>query len=965
MGALPRPDLAPGPVRTLNDALHDLHHQAGWPSLRTLARETGVSHTTVSKTFSRPALPAWGTLELLVEAMDGDTTTFHDLWLAATTPTNGDRPTAPRIAGRRAELDVVRHHLETGTGLLLVTGEAGIGKTTLIEAAAASTEAFVAGGQCLPLSTVIPLLPVADVLRAVHGARDGAWLRDALGRCAPYVTASVSALLPEIQSSSDLPGRTGDQGLLFAAVAAVVEALCEDRPLALQIEDLHWADPMTLDLVEYLLGRSVSVPVVGTWRRGDPGTPVASEEWLVRVRRRLPAASVMELGPLSRDETADQLALLGTVEVETIDTIHARSRGQPLFTEQLAVQLDEGDGLPSLLLDLLDRRLAGTSEESWSVLRVLGAAARPVRPAVLAEAVGVDADTLTRRVRELRERLLLRRVGEAIELQHPLLAEAVQQRLVAGEDQAVHRAVGQALAATPDAEPAEVAEHFQRAGLPEPELQWRISAARAAARRYDRGREAEHWLRALEVWPDDASPDVDPPITRAGAYLEAMDGLRFSLQWDRAAAMSDQAGDVLGDVDDAVRAELLWRAAEFRGQREGASVARALIDESLRLFEHVPLCSGTLHALDWRVNLLEAAGRFDEARDALQAKLAAAEALGDRIVLRDCVMDAAWHAGVEGRTDEAVRMLAGSKQRAGLSLDPLGDLRQAVAATDVLLINGRPLAAVADLAHGGFAVADEHGIANPQVAILHINLAIALLRAGRIDAAEDEIGIGRSEPVDVGRFHLHGLRAAVDSARGAHQAAQDRLAAIWATVAGNLETDLELLVTAGSVGCWADEPEPARTRLLRALDLVAGGTPIRVVAPALVVAARCVAHQAGSETGADRAGRDREALRALADKAGLLSDHAGDHNLGAHRAAFEAELARCEDRATVDAWVQAAAGWDGLGRPHNAGYARWRAAQCALRERQGTVAARLLKRAAADAREHVPLSRAIAGTAAG
>ena len=68
MSALPRPDVA-GPVKVLNDALHDLHHRAGWPSLRALARETGVSHTTVSKAFSAPRVPSWGTVELLVEAL--------------------------------------------------------------------------------------------------------------------------------------------------------------------------------------------------------------------------------------------------------------------------------------------------------------------------------------------------------------------------------------------------------------------------------------------------------------------------------------------------------------------------------------------------------------------------------------------------------------------------------------------------------------------------------------------------------------------------------------------------------------------------------------------------------------------------------------------------------------------------------------------------------------------------------
>ena len=92
MSALPRPDLPPGPHRELVDALHDLHHRAGWPSLRALAAATGVSHTTVSKVFSSPALPSWGTLELLVEAMDGDGARFHDLWVRGIEAHRRDRP---------------------------------------------------------------------------------------------------------------------------------------------------------------------------------------------------------------------------------------------------------------------------------------------------------------------------------------------------------------------------------------------------------------------------------------------------------------------------------------------------------------------------------------------------------------------------------------------------------------------------------------------------------------------------------------------------------------------------------------------------------------------------------------------------------------------------------------------------------------------------------------------------------
>ena len=174
MSALPRPEVPPGPHRDLVDTLHDLHHRAGWPSLRRLAIAAGCSHTTVSKAFSSTALPTWGTLELLVEAMDGDTTSFHDLWLAASSPAAAHpAPPATRIAGRRTELAAVRDHLQTGTGLLLVTGEAGIGKTALVTAAARSADTWIATGHCRPLSTLVPLLPIGELLRQLLEDSEG------------------------------------------------------------------------------------------------------------------------------------------------------------------------------------------------------------------------------------------------------------------------------------------------------------------------------------------------------------------------------------------------------------------------------------------------------------------------------------------------------------------------------------------------------------------------------------------------------------------------------------------------------------------------------------------------------------------------------------------------------------------------------------------------------------------------
>jgi tetratricopeptide (TPR) repeat protein len=85
VGALPRPSVSDAQIRALFDALHDLHHQAGWPSLREMAKEVGCSHTTVSIAFSEPRVPRWGLLELIVEALGGETERFHKLWLVAST----------------------------------------------------------------------------------------------------------------------------------------------------------------------------------------------------------------------------------------------------------------------------------------------------------------------------------------------------------------------------------------------------------------------------------------------------------------------------------------------------------------------------------------------------------------------------------------------------------------------------------------------------------------------------------------------------------------------------------------------------------------------------------------------------------------------------------------------------------------------------------------------------------------
>lgn len=153
MAGLPKPPVPDGPIRALFDELHLLHHQAGWPSLREMAKDVGCSHTTISAAFSEPRVPRWGLLELIVETLDGDTAAFHRLWLAASVTGEEALPTraatiltAPRslpadvvgFVGRDVEVAALNRLLDDSAGagstavvISALSGTAGIGKTAL------------------------------------------------------------------------------------------------------------------------------------------------------------------------------------------------------------------------------------------------------------------------------------------------------------------------------------------------------------------------------------------------------------------------------------------------------------------------------------------------------------------------------------------------------------------------------------------------------------------------------------------------------------------------------------------------------------------------------------------------------------------------------------------------------------------------------------------------------------------
>ena len=203
---------------------------------------------------------------------------------------------------------------------------------------------------------------------------------------------------------------------------------------------------------------------------------------------------------------------------------------------------------------------------------------------------------------------------------------------------------------------------------------------------------------------------------------------------------------------------------------------------------------------------------------------------------------------------------------------------------------------------------------------------------------------------------LHAARAAVQCRRGDTIAARGCIEEILTAPSTSAPKDLEFLAWASDIASWTDAVEPSVEHLLATLADVAGTAPVRLVAPTLLAAARMAARRSAAAAAAD--------VRELARVSGLLEHaHADDQQLSAHRVAIGAELSLATASGTVDEWAAAAAAWDLVHAPHEAAYSRWRAAQVALRLGHGTLAVRLLRRAATDARQHVPLLEAVAATA--
>jgi DNA-binding CsgD family transcriptional regulator/tetratricopeptide (TPR) repeat protein len=560
--------------------------------------------------------------------------------------------TSPAFIGRAEELsrlEAILGRVEQGQPqLVLVAGDAGVGKSRLLAefaGRAGRRGARVLVGGCVELGDIgVPYLPVVEALRGLTEDAADVELLAEVAASAP----GVRQLLPGVVGPAPLDVQAGaglDQVQVFDAVRAVLLGRAEQSVVVMVLEDLHWADRATRDLVAFLARtlRSGRVLLLATYRsdelhRRHPLRPLLAE--LVR----LPGVERIELAPFSRAELAEHLDAIPGVELpaDQVERIYARSEGNPFFTEQL-VAAGAGDArmvLPATLAEVLLARIQALTEPAQQVLRVAAVAGRRVSHRLLAQVVGWPEPELEEALRETIAAgvLMIDASTRTYAFRHALLQEAVYSELLPSEQMRLHAAYASFLAAEADGAAAELAHHCLVSNDLAGALAAFVRAAEESAMVLAPAETLRHLSGALKLWdrvPDPAADTgtdrIDLTLRAAEAAAAAGEEHRASSLAHAAAELADLAADParearayerrghyllhIGDVEEALHAQSNAVAlvpaqppTRLRG-RVTAAMAQTLID-----------AGRPAEARDWCQEALEVArivGSVDDEADAL------------------------------------------------------------------------------------------------------------------------------------------------------------------------------------------------------------------------------------------------------------------------------------------------------------------------------------------------------------
>ena len=656
------------------------------------------------------------------------------------------------FVGRARELEELGRALDAaqaGMGTtVLVAGEAGIGKTRL--ASELATRARDAGfetllGRSIDLvGTDLPFQPVVEALPALRELR-----------------------------------QAGSQLRVFETALALLTERADAAPVLLVVEDLHWADTSTLDLVVFLAHnlRDRRILLMGTYRADE----LASGDRVRRLAdgvRRSGSALVLELGPLGHEELA---ALLVTRSDDPLpaaltDAIVARSEGNPFFAEELvAAAGDQRGELPRGLRDLLLQRVSRLDPPTQSLLRLAAAAGRDVGYPLLRTVAALPESEVRESLRRAVEHgvLVSEQATGSFRFRHALLAEAIYATILPGEREELHARLAQELADSGDASPAELAPHWATAGRSAEALATSVDAARQAEAVFGLAEAHAHLERALALWPavPDAAELAGLDLAGLCAWTGELAGLVGAAP--RAVELARQAIELVGAQDPHRAALLHVGLGEYLLDIGSKNGLLAAFERAVELVPAEPPSPERAYALGSLAGGLMVDWRYAESLPIAEQALALAREIGAREAEVRALTVLGGDLAYLGRGEEGLTRFRQALQLAEEIGDHLGLERAYANFTDALTMLGRPRES-ARLGQSGLEALRRYGIRS---ALLVSNQIEALLAIGDWDEAERLSaaalrGITSSFP-----SWLLIMRADVEIGRGDFDAARAHLAA--------------------------------------------------------------------------------------------------------------------------------------------------------------------------------------------
>jgi DNA-binding CsgD family transcriptional regulator/tetratricopeptide (TPR) repeat protein len=874
-----------------------------------------------------------------------------------------------RFVGRADELarleQALAQALDGTPTTVLLGGDAGAGKTRLVEEftdRARGRGARVLVGGCLGLGDGgLPYGAVTEVLRELATEVGLPELRRLAGPHARELQRLVPGIRPVDQREGEGWGVELDassQLRLFEALLGLVERLATDRPLVVVIEDVHWADTSTRDLLVFLAHnlRLVGTVVVATYRadelhRQHPLRPV-----LARILRG-EGVDRVDLAPFTRNEVAVLLeGILGSTPAPALlERVFVRSQGNAFFVEQLVAAGEARDAeLPDSLRDILLVTIDGLPPGVVQVLRIVAAAGGTARHGLVTPLMRSDSASdgegpdAALRVAVDRGVLVADTPAGTYAFRHALLSEAVYSTLLPGEVGRLHTALATAIEADPSlasrSAAAELAVHWEAAEDQPRALSASMDAAREAGAAAGVAEARRHVERVLQLWPQVPDAAARTKLDHASVTQWAAELSFLVGDPGRAVALQEQALTEGAD-DPQEQAMMFERLGRYRWDAGDSSGAGAAYDEALRLMPGEPPSAERARVLSGYSQFLLVSLRDDESVHYGRQALCMAREVGAREV--------AGHA----LNSLGVILAARGDERGFAHLHEARAIAEELGASEEIMRSYHH--EVGQLHHlarfdeaiavglEGLERARVLGAARPWDVGLAYAVAIGAFYAGRWQLAEDVL---RAAPRDSGGIlagYAHLTRAYLCASRGEIGLARNELTAAERFRAHVNEQSRDWFVAVQLMLALLDgDADQAR-------HLIAARPPFHEFSAREGLPVRAHVLRAIADLGISDAHDPPLPDQVLAECLDLASNPGADRGVGAGWTALaEAEHARCLDTSDrAERWTAAVARCDEFGMVYYAAYARYRLAQTRLDDRTRDDVPGLLRAAHDVARE--------------